>query len=103
MPQAYGFPQYPQQPYFMPQFPQQPMYNPYMAYMSQAQPQGGFTKEQQQQQQGSYPPGFNPQDMSSMFQVQYMLIPQPNGPPILQPIFPMVKQTCSKSFFNMVV
>jgi len=91
-----GFPQYLQQPYMM---PQQAFFNPYMQfYQQQQQQQQPGHKDQQQQQtqpqpQGSYPPGFNPQDMASMYQlpqVPFILIPQPNGTTILQPMYQMM-------------
>jgi hypothetical protein len=95
-----GFPQYMQQPYMM---PQQAFFNPYMQYYQQQQQQQGQAQTQpqtqtqgqkdQQQPQGSYPPGFNPQDMSSMYQlpqVPFILIPQPNGTTILQPMYQMM-------------
>ncbi len=84
-----------QQPYMM---PQQAFFNPYMQYyqqqaQGQAQTQAQGQTQGQQQPQGSYPPGFNPQDMSSMYQlpqVPFILIPQPNGTTILQPMYQMV-------------
>ena len=57
-----------------------------MQYFQQTQPQQ-FDKDQAQ---GSYPPGFNPQDMASMYQMPLLLIPQPNGTTLLQPMYQMV-------------
>ena len=75
--------------------PQQAFFNPYMQFYQQQQGQAQTQTQgkDQQQPQGSYPPGFNPQDMSSMYQlpqVPFILIPQPNGTTILQPMYQMV-------------